>query len=326
VKWLLDGYFCGVFGTNGQQKSLFENSIAKKSEAEGIIVFHRNESGKRYSFLDDSLFPDKIQGCARIASLSDYAYYVFPSNLRLSAPDGELAVLLDSLAIPGAIEVIDSDVDEKIMRSNFKGLRLESYVVDRRGGQSSIIDLKDVMVSQTFPRSGTLVYIDRAFNVKGVGVVVLGFVLSGKIDLHDRLRLIPTSSSARYAEVKGIQVSDEDQESCGRGIRVGLSLKGVEVKDLSKTVWLDDSSFPLSDKISFQFGKSPYYRQDVLDRDLHFQLPGEMLPGKISKGQGEGILSTALSSEVPLWSGMRVCVIDLNAKNLRVCGGGSVTV
>ena len=63
--------------------------------------------------------------------------------------------------------------------------------------------------------------------MKGVGLVVLGFVLTGTVSVHDKLRLIP-SESVKMAEVKGIQVSDEDQESSGSGIRVGLSLKNVE--------------------------------------------------------------------------------------------------
>ena len=77
--------------------------------------------------------------------------------------------------------------------------------------------------------------------MKGVGVVVLGFVLGGKVSVHDQLRLMP-SADGKKAEVRGIQVSDEDQETVGRGLRVGLSLKGVELKDLDKVSWMDDGS------------------------------------------------------------------------------------
>ena len=61
-------------------------------------------------------------------------------------------------------------------------------------------------------------------------MVVLGFVLNGKVSVHDKLRILPSESN-KLAEVKGIQISDEDYDTTERGIRVGLSLKGVELKD-----------------------------------------------------------------------------------------------
>ena len=91
----------GVFGSNPALKSSFLSSVGKKSETEGIIVYQRNEAGKKYSFLDDTSFPDKIQGYSRIASIVDYALYMLPQDGKLAPTDGELAVLLDSLDVDG---------------------------------------------------------------------------------------------------------------------------------------------------------------------------------------------------------------------------------
>lgn len=311
-------------GANNEQKNLFENSIAKKSEVEGIIVYHRNESGIRYSFLDDQQFPDKIQGYSRIVSISDYAFYLFPSTGKLTAPDGELAILLDSLGLEGRVVSLDSPLSEDTVQSSFKGLSVASYSLEQRDRKSSIIDLSQVEPSTNFQQSGTLIYIDRAFNVKGVGVVVLGFVLSGKVSLHDKLRLVPSFGATKFAEVKGIQISDEDYTESQRGIRIGLSLKGIDVKDLSKTSWLDDGSFHLSFKFALNFNQSLYYKQTIIDRDMHIQLPGELAVTSVSKGEKTGSIILSLQHEVPVWEGMRVCLIDLNGKNLRIAGGGTV--
>ena len=97
----MDGHTIGVFGTDKEQKARFMASVAKKSEVEGMIVYHRNEAGKRYSLLDDPQYPDRIQGYSRIASICDYAYYLLPKGGRLTPPDGELAVLLESYGLPG---------------------------------------------------------------------------------------------------------------------------------------------------------------------------------------------------------------------------------
>lgn len=315
----MEGHTIGVFGADKDLKTRFEESIAKKSEVEGMIVYHRNEAGRRISFLDDPQFPEKIQGYSRIASISDYACYLFPPNGRLSAPDGELAVLLESFRLPGRVEIIDGGAGPEEVRNAFKGLSLAAYPVERRSGESSVLDLTGLEQSSPASPPGALVYIDRAFSVKGVGTVVLGFVLSGKVSVHDKLRAIP-SSPERTVEVKGIQVSDEDQESAGRGMRVGLSLKGVDAKDLDKTSWLDDGLFALTERLAFAFARSPYYKQDIDGRDLHLQLPGEMVLASITK-EGENY-SAKLPDSVPVWEGMRLAVIDLNGKNLRVAGGG----
>src|SRR5579863_4549367 len=104
----MEGHIVGVFGTNKEVKTRFESAVGKRSEVEGISVFHRSEGGKKISLLDDPQYPEKIQGYSRIASICDYAYYVFPSDGRLMPPDGELAVLLESFRLRGTIEVIDS--------------------------------------------------------------------------------------------------------------------------------------------------------------------------------------------------------------------------
>jgi hypothetical protein len=317
----MEGRTIGIFGTDQALKTSFEDSIAKKSEVEGIIVYHRAESGTRFSFLDDAQFPDKIQGYSRIASLSDQAFYLYPKSGTLTPPDGELAVLLDSFKLRGAVELIDCGFADDAIASAFKGTSLAQYRVERRSGGSSVVDLSAVEVSPSMPRSGLLVYIDRAFSVKGVGVVVLGFVLSGQVSVHDKLRLIP-SSGEKVAEVKGVQVNDVDQEAAGRGIRVGLSLRGVELKDLEKTSWLDDGSFRLTTSLDFDLQKSPFYRQPLDGRTLHLQLPGEAVVSSLKSGQGTRC-SAELASQAPVWEGMRVCVLDLNAKGLRVAGGGS---
>lgn len=315
----MQGRFLGVFGTDSALKSSFLSSVAKKSEAEGTIVYHRAEGGMHYSFLDDAQFPEKLQGYSRIASISDFAYYVLPKFGKIAAADGELAVLLDSFGLEGSMVSLDDEVPPSLV-SFFKGTRLENYSTDVRSRQSSVISLSRIEIGKNSPTSGTLVYIDRAFSVRGVGVVVLGFVLSGKISIHDELRLIPSVDGKR-AEVRGIQVSDVDQESVERGIRIGLSLKGVELKDFAKVAWLDDGTFQLEDTVSFELLQSKFYKQGIDGRDLHLQLPGEMLTCKL-KSVGAKV-SASLPAQLPVWEGMRVGVVDLNAKNLRVVGGGS---
>ncbi|HXW36610.1 MAG TPA: EF-Tu/IF-2/RF-3 family GTPase [Nitrososphaerales archaeon] len=319
----MDGLTLGVFGSDAGLKEAFEASVGKKSEAEGITVFHRVESGKKISLLDDATYPERIQGYSRIASISDHALYLFPKSRGLSAPDGELAVLVQSFGLQGRVEVFDEAVSLDAARSSFKGTSLESFRYEARTSGSSVLGVEGISPRADFGK-GTLVYIDRSFTVKGVGTVALGFVLSGSLKVHDDLRLLPAQGEPKSAEVRGIQINDEDFDSCGRGIRVGLSLKGVEPKDLEKTYWLDDGSLGTTAKLGFAFSPSPFYKQAVKGRDMHLQLPGQTAVASITEAGGRFVAD--LQFETPVWEGMRVAVLDLNGKGLRVAGGGTCNI
>jgi selenocysteine-specific translation elongation factor len=317
---LLDGITAGVFGTEQEVKSIFESAVAKKSEAEGILVYTRTEAGRRYSLLDTSDYPDKIQGYARIASMVDHALYFYPRSGKLTPRDGELAVLLSSFGIPGTLELLDGAAQDSA-KASLKGTIVSNYAIDERQVQSSAVDLSRASPRGDFPTKGTLVYVDRVFTVKGVGTVALGFLLSGSVSIHDQLRPIPGPAELR-ADVKGIQVNDVDVESAGRGIRVGLSLRGVEPKDLERSHWLDDCSLALTDVPTFEVQKSAYYKQELESRDLHLQLPGEMVPASLSADAG-GRVKAKLPWQIPVWEGMKAGIIDLNGGNLRVAGGAN---
>src|SRR5579875_405319 len=321
----MKGNLIGVFGTNPELKTTFETSFVKKNEVEGIVIYSRTEGDTKYSYLDDVSYPEKIQGYARIASISDYAYYIFPRDGKLTAADGELAVLMDAFSLKGSIQLIDAQATsfQDLIRGTFKDVSVSSYPVEERSSRSSLLPSNKPAESRPWPISGTLIYIDRAFNVKGVGIVVLGFVLCGRVAVHDELRLVP-GSQEKFAEVRGIQVNDENQESVESGIRVGLSLKGIELKDLAKTSWLDDGTFKLGRRFSFEIRQSKYYRQATVDRDLHVQLNGELLVARISGGPSSISRMAEFQQDVPFWDGMKIGLIDLNSKPLRVIGGGDV--
>ena len=314
----MDDITVGVFGTDQQVKGAFESSVAKKSEAEGMVVYVRAEEGRRYSFLDTTDFPERVQGYSRIASLVDHALYFFPKSGKLAAPDGELAILLGAFSLPGTLELVGGTPAPETASAQLQGTAVASYRTDEYRAGSSVIDLLQA-IPRDFSKAKTLIYVDRVFTVKGVGTVALGFVLSGEVSIHDQLRPIPGPAELR-ADVKGIQVNDVDFESAGRGMRVGLSLRGVDPKDLEKSHWLDDGTLQLSNSPSFELAQSPYYKQQVTSRDLHIQLPGEMVPARMADSGGAS-LTAQLPWQVPVWEGMRAAVVDLNGGNLRIVGG-----
>lgn len=315
----MDGITVGLFGSEPDLRTAFASSIAKKAEAEGLTVYHRAEGGRRVSFLDAPDYPERIQRCASIASIVDHGIYFYPRAGRLSAPDGELAVLVGSFGLPGSIEIFDRSATPDAARSSLKGTEVASYQITESNSKSPSFDISGVSPHPTWPDKGTLVYIDRAFTVKGVGTVALGFVLFGSVSIHDQLRPIPGSDGPRL-DVRGIQVNDVNVETAGRGIRVGLSLRGIESKDLERSHWLDDGSLMLSDAMAFGLSKSQFYKLPIESREMHLQLPGELVTSKYEAGE-PGTVKARLPFAAPTWNGMRAAAIDLNGGSLRVAGG-----
>lgn len=65
--------------------------------------------------------------------------------------------------------------------------------------------------------------VDRVFTVRGTGTVVTGTLLSGRVAVGDRVRLLPSGLDAR---VRGVQVHGADTDAAGPGTRTAVALTG----------------------------------------------------------------------------------------------------
>ena len=77
--------------------------------------------------------------------------------------------------------------------------------------------------------------IDRAFTVRGSGVVVTGTVVSGTAAVDDRVVLASTGTAVR---IRGLHVQDEASSSATAGDRAAVNLAGVGVDEVGRGDWL----------------------------------------------------------------------------------------
>ena len=77
--------------------------------------------------------------------------------------------------------------------------------------------------------------IDRAFTIRGSGVVVTGTVTAGSAAVGDRLVLASTGAPAR---VRGLHVQDESAASTAAGDRAAINLAGIAVDEVKRGDWL----------------------------------------------------------------------------------------
>ncbi len=73
--------------------------------------------------------------------------------------------------------------------------------------------------------------LDRAFIIKGHGIVVTGTAMGAEVRVDDKLRVLPSGEEVR---VRAIQVHSDSVESAGQCQRVALNLTGAEKLDLGR--------------------------------------------------------------------------------------------
>ena len=89
--------------------------------------------------------------------------------------------------------------------------------------------------------------IDRSFLLQGTGLVVTGTIISGRVVVGDRIRLMPGGLPVR---VRGIHVQDEKAQSGRAGQRCALNITGLDRQQIDRGDWLQASAIAqASDRI-----------------------------------------------------------------------------
>ena len=147
-----------------------------------------------------------------------------------------LAVTKCDLASPQRAEEVRSRAVAECARLGFAGV--PSLLVSARTGQN-ITELRQLLVSLVeggtagldWGPEGCLLYVDRSFLVKGVGVVVTGTLKGGAVERGQELRLLPAGRTVR---VRGLQSYFREQDRALPGARVALNLHGAELEQVRR--------------------------------------------------------------------------------------------
>ena len=147
-----------------------------------------------------------------------------------------LAVTKSDLAPPERAEEVRRDSLARCARLGYG--QVPSLVVSARTGRN-IAELRELLigllegstVQLDWGPEGCLLYVDRAFGVKGVGVVVTGTLKAGPVERGQELRLMPAGKGVR---VRGLQAYYREQERVMPGSRVALNLHGVELGEVRR--------------------------------------------------------------------------------------------
>ena len=296
----------------------FAKELGKKGQSSDITIYDKKKDDKIMTFVIPSGYPDKIQPLITAVNLAEYS--IINVN-KLDRFLGEQIVALDILQLDKGFLLHSYEVDTEILNSILKNTVSSSYKVEQ-----NIESLKEsINFLSSVKRNGPpIIHIDNVFNVKGVGVVVLGILKQGAIKIHDELILFPQK---KKVTVKSIQMHDKNVEDSYSPARVGLALTGISFDEITRGDILSGiNHFTSADQeLIIDFKKVPFYKNDLSENHSYLLSIGTKIrPAKIEKLENNKlkILSEKLFS---FKSKDTAILLNPDSKSIRIVGSGRVS-
>ena len=164
--------------------------------------------------------------------------------------------------------------------------------------------------------------IDQHFNVKGVGLVAIGYVQSGTVSKHDEILVLPAQESGI---ARSLQVMDDDVEQSFVGDRVGVALRNLREEVLHRGCILTHTvgdALTRHNCSTFTLSRAPFQKRELAQGDIvHAAVDLQFQVGRITAIDDD---SVTVEWEQPLWIQKRdaapVIVAQLDAGNMRIMG------
>lgn len=162
--------------------------------------------------------------------------------------------------------------------------------------------------------------IDRAFTVKGAGLVVTGTALSGEVNVGDTLWLTGVNKPMR---VRGLHAQNQSVEQARAGQRIALNIAGdVQKEDLTRGDWLlaQQPPEPLERVIVELYCHTPLSQW----QPLHIHHAASHITGRVSLLENN---LAELVFDTPLWlaDNDRLVLRDISAR-VTLAGARVVTL
>lgn len=164
--------------------------------------------------------------------------------------------------------------------------------------------------------------VDQHFNVKGVGLVAIGYVQSGTVSKHDEVLILPANETG---VVRSLQVMDDDVDSAVTGDRVGVALRNLREEALHRGCMIihpESQSLIRHDNSKIKMENAPFQKRQLANEDIiHAAVDLQFVVGRIKQVDGEII---SVEWESPLWiraeGSPEILITQLDAMPMRIIG------
>ncbi len=305
--------------------SNYAGSLGKKGTATDITLYDLKRGIDSVTFVEPTRYPERLAPLFYAVAMADRALVVVD---ELNATFGECLVMLQCSNVNGGYFILRNYLSREKIEPLVKGTILEKFefiddnptLLRERFITQAALEKRE---SEPEEATGT-VPLDRAFNVKGVGTVVLGTVTNGSIMKHDTMQVLP---GGKTTQVRSIQKQDDEFDSAYEGERVGLALKNIEVSDLDRgTVLTRDPAVKSSKLLVTHASLVKYWPAKIkTGMILHLGHWMQFVNGRVEAVSDEGdwrklVLTVALDRELVHRPGDQAVLMYLEGGKLRVAG------
>ncbi len=277
-------------------------SIAKATDQRDVHTYVHKENGPNgvriLSLIRPAKFPERLPPFLSALSTS-HAGIIEITGIDSSL--GEVLVAFASAGIQRGIAVInppeDTWVDQNQVKNLFTQAGLTPWTFEINDGthlRERMYALMDDIQSVLEAKGKTplVLPVDQYFNVKGIGLVAIGYVQSGRVNIHDDVLLLPANG---IGSAKSLQVMDDDVEVATAGDRVGLALRNTKEEHLTGSTIIvhppvedkrTNSSIPMAlDKhvrSILQLETSPFQKRILAPGDvIHASVDLQFIVGRV---------------------------------------------
>lgn len=242
----------------------YGNNLGKKGTSTDITLYNLKKGEDIVTFIEPTRYPERLAPLFYAVALSKKAIIIVD---KIDAIFGECLVMLQCSDIKSGYIILRNYVPKEKIEALIKGTSLEKFEIVK--DDPTLIREKLLLeASQEKPfevpvgqQPIGIVPVDHAFNVKGVGVVILGIVVNGIIEKHATISVLPTGKTA---QIRSIQKHDEEFDVAGEGDRVGLALKNVKVEDLDRgTVLTNNPAVKTSTVLKTEVSLVKYWQTPI---------------------------------------------------------------
>ena len=307
-------------------------SIAKKSDSRDVDNYiykdlKEDSSFSTISILRPNNYPEKPKPFFTALTVSDFGIIEVG---KVDATFGEIIVSMSCAGIKDGLIIINPSEGEWVDDNQVKTLLQQAGLPNWEFVENDGVIIREKLIGvlnkiEPNDDEGFVVAVDQAFTVKGVGLVAVGHVQSGKVNKHDDIIF---AGSEGNAIARSLQVMDLDVDVANLGDRVGLALRtaGAFREDLlGKGSILADSEnrFEIQANSKFKLNKAAFQKNDLAVGDVvHFCSDLQFVVGRITENNEELKIEWDFPIVLNKSSQRNPLIIQLEAKP-RIMGFGS---
>ena len=303
------------------------SNLGKKGTSTDITIHDRKTNDQIFSYCFPNTYPDKLQPLLQSIAVSDYAI------LNISHLDsflGEQILALDIFNIKKGFILYGYEIDIEKVKNIIKKTSLSSFQIldDVEQLKTRLSELKpsedkenEQQTTAAAANNSVYIPIDHVFDVKGVGTVVLGCIKQGEIKTYDELEINPLN---KPIVIKSIQMHDDPVNHSIKSSRVGLAIKGVSAKDVSRgdIITSPGLSKIISDSFQIEFKKNPYFKEGIVETQNYMISVGLQIRTVRLKEIGGSKISIALEKPIAYIKNDLCIVFSPDSKTMRIMGSG----